>query len=175
MKNEGDDVLGALCIFLCVACYFDYRRGKIPNGLLLVMLMTGAVGKLAEQGGQGFFLFLLTAVLGMLFLYPLFKIGTLGAGDVKLFGICAGYFPHSKILYFLFYSMLIAAIVSLFKLFLQHNTRERMMYLGEYILGVLQSGHFSLYLENERDSRRAGICLSGPFLGGVLLYLGGIF
>ena len=45
-------------------------------------------------------------------LYPLFKISAVGAGDVKLLGAAAGYFPFEKIFLFAFVSLLIAAIIS---------------------------------------------------------------
>ncbi len=164
-----------LFIFLCVACFFDYSRRKIPNILLLMMLITSVFRKFTESQWKGVFLFAGVVLLWMLVLYPLFKIGALGAGDVKLLGICAGYFPYSKILHFLFYSLLIAAIISLMKLLIQRNTKERLMYLAEYIVDVLRHGYFHLYFQNTRDSRQAGICLAGPVLGSVLLYIGGIY
>ena len=117
----------------------------------------------------------LMTVLMVICLYPLFKIGVLGAGDVKLFGACAGYFPSEKIIYFLFYSLLVAAVISLLKLSMERNVKERLCYFADYILEVAQSGCWSLYMEKERDYRKTGVCLAGPILCSVLLFLGGVY
>lgn len=167
--------MAALCFLLGIACYYDYRRGKIPNFLLGVMLAAGIALRAAEGGAAEALLFLPWCAGVMLLLYPLFRIGALGAGDVKLYGICAGYLPRDKFLLFLFVSLLIAAIFSLYKMLRESNAIERICYLCEYIAEVVRTGHFGLYMENERERRAAGVCLAGPILGSLLLYLGGAY
>lgn len=167
--------MGVLCIFLLIACGFDYCRRRIPNGLLVLMLAAGMTISGLRTGREGVLYFGCKVILMVLFLYFFFKIGTLGAGDVKLYGICAGYFPGDKILYFLFFSLLIAAIVSLFKILKERNAKERLGYLSEYLLEVAKSGHWQLYLDNRKEMRQNSICLAGPILGSVLMYMGGIF
>lgn len=165
----------ALCFMLGIACYFDYRKGKIPNVLLLIMLITGC-GIWMLRGGISEMIFSLSAgILVVLLLYPLYRIGAMGAADVKLYGICAGYLPRDKFVFFLFVSLLIAAVVSLIKMVKECNAIERMEYLCEYILDVVREGKFFLYIENEKEKRSAGICLAGPILGSLLLYLGGAY
>ncbi|MCM1184929.1 MAG: A24 family peptidase [Lachnoclostridium sp.] len=165
----------ALCLFLAVAAFFDYSKGKIPNPLLIIMLLAGAGQSFGMGGAAGGGVFLAEVVMITALLYPLFMIGTVGAGDVKLLGICAGYFPRDKILYFLFFSMLWAAIFSLIKLWRMKNVKERLLYLGEYLMEVAQTGKWRLYMENERERRTAGICMSGPVLISALLYMGGVY
>lgn len=140
--------MGALCIFLSTACYCDYRYRKIPNVLLILMLITGLVRGFLNQGGKGIFSFLLVCIVLVVLLYPLFRVGALGAGDVKLFGVCSGYLPYDKILSFLFFSLLIAAMISLLKLITNHNRKECL---------------------------KMGIPLAGPVLVGILLYIGGVY
>lgn len=165
----------ALCLFLAAAAFYDYRKGKIPNLLLIVMLFIGTGQSLGEKGAAGGGAFLAAVMIVTALLYPLFMIGTVGAGDVKLLGICAGYFPFGKILYFLFFSMLIAAIFSLIKLWKNKNAKERFFYLGEYLMEVAQTGKWRLYLENERERKAAGLCMSGPILISALLHMGGVY
>lgn len=166
-------MLGILCIFLSAAVYFDYTHRRIPNKLLLSMLVVEIVEQYLKTGLQGIVFCTIRIGMVVLFFYPLFKIGTIGAGDVKLFGICAGYFSWNKLLYFLFFSLLFAAIISVLKLLMQHNAKERLLYLWEYILDVIQKGKFSLYIDNRREELKNGVCMSGPILYSVLLYLGG--
>jgi len=167
--------LVALCVMLSVACCYDYKRGRIPNFLLIIMGITGLGYSLAISGVQEAVLFTIESVAVMVLLYPLFKIGALGAGDVKLYGICAGYLPREKFLLFLFLSLLVAAIISLIKMIKESNAVERMSYFCEYVLEVVQSGNFRLYIENEKERKAAGICLAGPILCSVLLYIGGAY
>ena len=167
--------MGVLCIFLLITCYFDYCKRRIPNRLLGMILASGIIISLLREGTKGILYFGCKMTIVVLFLYLLFKIGTLGAGDVKLFGVCAGYFPGDKILYFLFFSLLIAAAVSILKISTDHNAKERIRYLGEYLLEVARNGNWQLYISNQKEMQKNSICLAGPVLGSVLLYIGGIF
>lgn len=167
--------MGVLCLFLAIACIFDYFRYRIPNELLVVLFLTGIGLHVLEGQLAAAFLFPLTAVLLMFLLYPLFKIGCMGAGDVKLFGVCAGYMPFQKIFSFLFVSLLIAAIFSLIKLIGKHHTKERLYYFAAYMTQVLRSGKWQLYFEDKKTQKNAGICLSGPIFLSVVLYMGGLY
>lgn len=164
-----------LCLFLLLACLYDYRKRRIPNGLVAATWLTGMGSTIHEQGmwGGGFFLLRMGIVLFLL--YPLFRIGVLGAGDVKLLGVCAGYFPFRKIWIFLFCSLLIAAMISLVKMIKGRNIRERFVYLGKYIAGVCREGRWYLYIENEKEKVAASVCLAGPMLCSALMCLGGMY
>ena len=63
-----------------------------------------------------------------------FYIGAMGAGDVKLLGVCAGYFSGEKVLCFLFFALLFAAVFALCKMYLARNLWDRLCYLGEYVM-----------------------------------------
>ena len=168
-KGEGVDKVALVCILLACACICDYRDKRIPNWVILFLFMS--ILGIADN-----WLSALLQIISMVaILYFFFKIGTLGAGDVKLFGVCAGIFPTEKILIFLFVSLLIAAIFSIVKLLQEQNMRERLLYLYEYLVSVLQNGAWGLYIKNEKERRRRGVCLSGPILCSVLLYLGGAY
>lgn len=164
-----------LCVFLCAACYFDYRHSRIPNWLTALSLSAG--GMLAFWGGGILTLseFLFRSVLAAAFFYPLFRIGTLGAGDVKLFGVCAGYLPDGKVLCFLFFALLFAAIHSLIRFVREPDPKERFCYLFSYIRQVAESGRWTLYFADKQEQKKAGVCLAGPILLSVLLYLGGMY
>lgn len=167
--------MAALCFLLTAACYYDYRKRKIPNHLIALMALTGAVWRFLMSGPPGAVLSVFQMVLIGGILYPLFKIGAMGAGDVKLFGVTAGFLPFEKIFVFLFVSLLIAALISLVKLLKNGNFRERLQYFTEYMADVRKSGSWGLYLEDGVDCPDIRICLSGPVFLGLLLYLGGVF
>ena len=108
--------LAALCVFLAAACGYDYRQRRIPNYVILGMTIAGIGWRMYDERAPGALWYLGQAVLVMAVLYPFFKTGGLGAGDVKLIGVTAGYLPAEKILGFLFCSVLVAALISLFKI-----------------------------------------------------------
>lgn len=167
--------MAVLCVGLVMACYFDYKKSRIPNWLIVCLLLTGISGKLLREGMTEGVFFCGRCLCIMFLLYPLFKIGGLGAGDIKLYGVCAGYLSRHRFLYFFFVSLLIAAIFSFIKLIKESNMTERMTYLCQYIGDVVKTGAFGLYMENAREQKRCGICMAGPILLSVFLYMGGIY
>lgn len=116
-----------------------------------------------------------TDVIVLLLLYPLFKIGAIGAGDVKLFAVTAGYLSGKAVICFLTYSLLIAGLFSIIKLLKEQNGLERIYYSCSYMAEVLRTGKWRLYFRNAAEKRQAGICLSGPVFLSILLYLGGVY
>lgn len=175
IHGKGDGVLAVLCILLAAACGYDYKDNRIPNYLIAMMVIWGGSWRLRRGGLPDMLFYLGEAALVIALIYPFFKIGTIGAGDVKLLGVTAGYLPFEKILTFLFLSFLISATISLIKMGKENNFGERMRYLSEYLADVIRSGCWRLYLEGEADRSAVGICMSGPVLIGVLLYLGGVY
>ena len=157
------------------ACGYDYKDKRIPNYLMMWMALLGVGWRFWDEGASGVLFYLGQAVLIMAFLYPFFKIGCFGAGDVKLLGVTAGYLPAEKILTFLMCSMLIAAVISLVKMWKEDSFSERMRYLAGYLTAIAKSGSWQLYMDDRKERQSAGICLSGPVLISVLLYLGGVY
>lgn len=164
-----------LCASLCIACLFDYTKGKIPNLFQVFIMALGIVRSVYIGGAERLVLYLLSVAGVLILLYPLFRIGGLGAGDVKLLSVCSGYFSVSQIFWFLFCSMLISAVFSLISLLRERNIRERAVYFVEYCTEVARSGRWQLYLPEVCGKRFEGVCMSGPILCSVLLCLGGLY
>ena len=164
-----------LCIFLCIACYFDYRQCRIPNPLILLGLTMGALRAVWLGGFPGALAVFVHAAAVVFVFYPLFQIGTLGSGDIKLFGLCAGYLPGEKILVFLFVTLMIAAVFSLFRFLREADFKERFLYLFAYLKEVAETGEWRLYWNDRKEQRKSGICLAGPVLISILLFMGGFY
>lgn len=167
--------LAALCVLLAAACSYDYRNRRIPNALIVWMAVFGLAWKSSGGGLSGGLSYLGQAVPVMAVLYPFFKIGGLGAGDVKLLGVTAGYLPAGKVLAFLMCSLLIAAMISVMKMWKKGSLRRRLAYLTGYLAEVMKNGSWHLYPEGGREKGGSGICLSGPVFVSILLYLGGVY
>ena len=85
-----------VCVLLVIACGYDYLQHRIPNSLLLLLFFT-CIGRHLFGACISLFFFCLVKMAGvMLLAYPLFKIGCIGAGDVKLLGICGAVCPSVK-------------------------------------------------------------------------------
>lgn len=166
--------MAALCIFLAAACGYDYRDNRIPNRLIMLMTALGAGWRFRSGGPPDMLSGMAGAVLLLVLLYPFFRIGTVGAGDVKLLAVTAGYLPFEKVLYFLFFSLLIAGMISFYKMRKNNNFGKRLKYLYRYLADTVRSGGWQLYSGKE-DKQKTGVCMSGPVLFSVLLYLGGIY
>lgn len=167
--------MAALCVMLTAACWMDHRKKKIPNLLIVVMALFGMGWRFWREGAGGMASFAGQAVTVICLFYFLFCLGAVGAGDVKLFGVTAGFLPFKKVLIFLFVSLLTAAAISLVKLWKKKYFWERVRYLAEYLAGVWKSGRWSLYVESGVNDPGSGVCLSGPILFSLLLYLGGVY
>lgn len=165
----------ALCVFLMLACGYDYRKNRIPNALIVLMSILGAVWRFWSGGTWDVLSYLAQAAVVMILFYPFFKIGGLGAGDVKLLGVSAGYLFPDEILPFLFWSLLTGAVISLVKMWKRKDFGDRIGYLWGYLAGTVRRGSWQLYLENGKDGRAKGVCLSGPVLFSILLHLGGVY
>lgn len=167
--------MAVLCTSLGVVCLFDYKKRKIPNLSVVLILVMGAVRSVFQNGLRGLGVYLFAAVSVLFLLYPLFRIGGLGAGDVKLLSACAGYFSPQRIFYFLFFSMLVSAIFSLIRLCRERDVRDRILYFCAYCTAVVRSGKWGLYLPQKGERKLSGVCMTGPVLCSVLLGIGGIY
>ncbi len=167
--------MAVLCTSLGVVCLFDYRKRRIPNLWVVLILTMGAGRSILQNGLGGLAVYLLSAVSVLFLLYPLFRVGGLGAGDVKLLSVCAGYFPPRRIFYFLFLSLLVSAVFSFIRLCRDRDLRDRILYFCEYCAAVARSGKWSLYLPQKGGRALSGVCMSGPVLCSVLLGMGGIY
>ncbi|MGN0401606.1 MAG: prepilin peptidase [Acetatifactor sp.] len=165
--------MAVLCLFTTAACVFDYCRRRIPNLLLAAMAVTGILFRWRQQGISGIPLYMFQICVLIAILYPLFRIGALGAGDVKLFGVAAGYLPFRKIFLFSFISMLIAANISLIKLIYSRQLRKRIFLFLKYVKTVAGKGALLPYPSEKNGTDK--ICLSGPVLLCLILYLGGVW
>ena len=100
--------LSPLALFLPLFSIADLKERRIPNRLLLLALLPG----MATQNPH----FLLRLCLAALLFYPWFGLHLLGAGDVKLLGLCCACLGLSAFLGFFFLSLLAATLPALWLL-----------------------------------------------------------
>lgn len=93
---------------LLAAVYFDWKEGRVPNGLILAALPAVFIIAGYQNGIQNILSGLGYMLITILIFWPLFLIRGIGAGDIKLFALIAGLFGL-KVLFWIFVCMICPA------------------------------------------------------------------
>lgn len=107
--------------FVFIIASIDYRLKKIPNKLILILLiirLVGIAGEIVYSPGEMPRIVISSLVgflVGGLFMLvcALISRGGVGAGDVKLYAAIGMYFGLSGILEIMTYSLVLAAVISI--------------------------------------------------------------
>lgn len=146
-----------------LAAVQDVRFNRIPNRLLIAFLFLGVTSWCLGQGITGLWLSIASASFALLGSLPLFKLGALGGGDVKLFAVIAGITGFELFVPIVFLSFMVGGVVG-FLIWLWRRS-----FLGHREGPLSRSGAF----EFESDSH--GVALENecfPFAPAILI---GIF
>jgi prepilin peptidase CpaA len=153
--------------YLAVAALCDLLLYRIPNLLILLGAIAGVTCDLLVFGllsaGQG-----LVRSLGLLvLLYPLFLMGVIGAGDVKLVSVCGILIPLSGLGSFIIWSLIWGGLFSLIRMIRQRQLEIRLFWAVLYFFDMFRAGRFFRY--SSLDTADSYI----PF--GVCIFLGYLF
>jgi len=96
-----------------VACWFDVRTRRIPNGLTFAAAALGLVAATVIHGGHGTVSSVAGVVVGLALFFPLFLLKGLGAGDVKLMGALGAWLGTSVVFGVAFYTALAGGLLAL--------------------------------------------------------------
>lgn len=171
-------IIGILIVILAVAVIMDLCYDKIYNEWILIGIIAGLGYAIRQNGEKGFLMAAVSMMVPVFLLYPLFVIGCLGAGDIKLLAVVGCFLSIEENIICLGLSFLIGAVFSLLKMLAERNFLQRMRYLMSYILDVFRSGEWKFYEEDVRDRkkrREARIHFALPVLVSVLIYKGGLY
>ncbi|MCM1121129.1 MAG: A24 family peptidase [Eubacterium sp.] len=165
-----------MLLLLCLAALADLKTDRIPNGLIVLGIMIGVSDHLLYR------LDLLQLAVSMLFafavMYPLFKIGALGAGDVKVFVMIGSFVDVKAFIMIIAAAFVIGAVFSLIKLLTEHNGRERIGYFLSYVSDVARTREWKIYgeymLQDYQLYCSNKIHFTVPILFGAILRMGGI-
>ena len=161
---------------LLLATLADLKSDRIPNGFVALGIVIGVLCSL--RYGSNIRHSVISMLLAVLLLYPLFKIGALGAGDVKIFMMIGSFIGVKELLMVLVMSFVIGALCALIKLLSEHNGRERLYYFLSYISEVVRTRQWKIYGEHVAQDyeqyRRNKIHFTIPVLFSVALWIGGV-
>ena len=117
-------VIVAMALLLW-AIYTDIKRNKIENRLLAAGLVTGILLVYLEGGGLGILDGVKRCFGVILVLFPFFLLKGLGAGDIKLLGVMAVFFPK-EIISIIFLSFFIGAVIGIGKMVVRGLQKQKM-------------------------------------------------
>ena len=154
---------GVLLLLLLIAGIIDCRSHRIPNLLVLSGLGFGLLynGFNAPFPGATSLWALSGAGLGLLTLLPLYSLGILGAGDVKLMAMVGGFIGPAALLPVLLYTLISGGLLSLALVLLRGTTRRAWHNLG----GVMQ-----MAMHDSIAGRRTSLRIDGRASAGRLPY-----
>lgn len=170
------DIIQTVCLFILLAAcsVIDVRYHRIPNVIILagifIRILSMSVSIFAGNDGC------VMEFIGAMILFagismPLYLLGMLGAGDVKLFGMTGFYIGLERPEQFLAGLLVSGGLLAAGKLLIYGRLRRRMKYLWTYIKAVCLSGQVQTYEMPAAKEEVMG--LSGPVLFGIVCwYLG---
>lgn len=167
-----------LLIYLVIIAFVDIKKFKIPNACILAGTITGILMTILL--GQKTFILLQLKNMFLIFvlLYPFFLIKGLGAGDIKLLMMSAFYMKSDELFKYIALTIIIAGVISIVKMIIYKESRERLKYLIAYICktamtisaGVVDKYEIS-YSEDLEIRAKSVIRLSVPALISTLIII----
>jgi prepilin peptidase CpaA len=104
-------------------CVCDLRTGRIPNLLAAVTALSGFVFHVAIGVGSGPGFSVAGACVGLLLLFPVFALGGMGAGDVKLMAALGAWLGPTDAMWTALYGAAAAGIMAVAVAFAQGYLR----------------------------------------------------
>jgi len=181
---EGGGVLiifgrsGILLVVLLGGAWYDLREQRIPNWWCAAACLCGAclTWVWAPEGQKlwqpVFYGIRLLAVVVIWF--PLFRLRMIGAGDVKLMALMAGYLGFVTSAHAVLYGFLIGAVLAFLKMLICRNLRQRLSYFFAYIKRLFLTKEALPYYQASRDGKGIVIPMGVCLLGGYMWYLIGM-
>ena len=126
-----------VCLLLVVAAYIDGRELRVPNWLTFPMVLSGLVYCSCIGGVDGFLSGLAGMSVGLLCLLPLYAVGGMGAGDVKLMAGIGAWLGWQVTLYAFCVSTVVGAAMAIVMVWKQGSFQKHyvnfMVILSEWM------------------------------------------
>jgi prepilin peptidase CpaA len=138
MISNAQLIVALLFIPIAVSIiYMDVRYRRIPNKLVLVTLTAGISLNLIFRGWHGLASSLEGLALGFLMMFLLHALGTMGAGDVKLFAAVGSIVGISSVLQTLLMVTLIGGVLAVAKMIYARRVGRTMWGVLHFFYGLL--------------------------------------
>ncbi|MSQ95618.1 MAG: prepilin peptidase [Gemmataceae bacterium] len=175
-----------ICVGMLAAAVIDWWKFKVPNKLTFPLILTGWVLGLAnnlglEAGDGGFGAALFGTALGCALLIPVYAIGGMGAGDVKMtmgFGSWIGAFygieAGTGVIFWAFCTgAVVGGVIGFGMILARSQFRQNAQHLREILGDIFKASGIGEIAEkaNNRRSRWHRLPYGVPLCIGFLGYL----
>ncbi len=157
-------------IILFGAAVMDVRTDRIANAWIAVGAASGVLLAIFFPADRGWTGFLAGMAVPFLIGWIPFRMGALGAGDVKLLMVLGCINGGEKVLYCIFFSFLLAAGFSIFRLSGLRQFRRSLINICQYFQSVFVGGRIDTY--QGKYERGHTIHLSVAIFFGYIDWLG---
>jgi prepilin peptidase CpaA len=113
-----------VCALLVVAAYIDGKQLRVPNWLTFPMVFSGLIYSAWVGGWAGLGDGLLGMVVGLACLLPLYAVGGMGAGDVKLLAGVGAWMGVSTTFYAFCVSTVVGAVMAVLMVLYRRNVSK---------------------------------------------------
>ena len=124
-----------------VIAYMDIRYRRIPNKLVLAILIVGLTINTVFGGSHGLLLSLGGFALSFGIMFFLHLFGTMGAGDVKLFAAIGAVNGLSLVVPTLLLVALTGGVLAIFMMVYSGRVRSTMFGVMQFFYGLLPGQH----------------------------------
>lgn len=164
------------CLVLVIAgtaVLMDFLMEKVINSFICLGLLVGFVTCLQEEGIRGIPVYAAGVLIPCVLLLPLFYFRMLGAGDIKVFAVLGGLTGSHGILFIMFGSFLLGAVLSLAFLISCGNLKERISYFFHYFYKYFVTHQVQSYIQ--KGQKAENFHFTVPIFLSVMLYAGGFY
>lgn len=105
--------------FLFRAVYTDMTQTRISNRLIVFGLLIGFIFRLWTDGSRGVLFYVINIFIPVIFLFLLFQVRALGAGDIKLFSMVGAFISTKQLLKLMVLAFCVGALLGICKIIYQ--------------------------------------------------------
>ncbi len=132
-------------VILSMSAVSDLGFDRIPNLWILIGLTAGVVCRIFSWSFFGWGSFFLGMLIPFVICWIPFRMGAMGAGDVKLLMVIGILNGGQNVFYCIFFSFLIAAGISLVKLLRPRQIKKSLTELFFYFQTIFTQGRIETY------------------------------
>ncbi|WP_026670315.1 A24 family peptidase [Butyrivibrio sp. AE3006] len=129
--------LPVLYCLLSGSALTDIYRHKILNRWLLAGVCMGLALSFFGEGQDPFYMKLLRASITLLCLIPVYALGGLGGGDIKLFAVTAMFLNKNELIAAVVVSFVIAAFMGILKIIKNKKPYQTINFAVPVLISVL--------------------------------------